>query len=189
METSETYRGEIHRWAEWAFAKHEVMEEASGVYRCRAPGTLMHGFRVVLLPGATLVYGDIGELLLSRASGGAGVGWLAQAVRSRDYLLEKCSRRKEMFMPGDAAEYLEEHMESSGASGELLGLLEQLEGAHDDEEFDHRRWCGAFGASVQDGWEVISSFYDYVPEVHWCAEALAWFSDRLAQSDALQEPT
>lgn len=104
--TAERNRKNMKDYAEESFKNHIITEEAPGVFRCAAPDTIIHSFRVAFLPGGMIViYGDIGDMMVQRG----GEGWLKRAIRHdyvSDYVFEKVRpvrrwQNKEFF-PGDA---------------------------------------------------------------------------------------
>jgi len=106
--TAERNRKQMKSYAEEAFKDHVIVEEQPDVFRCAAPTTIIHSFRVAFLPGGMIVvYGDIGDMMVQRG----GEGWLKSAIRHdyvSDYVMGKAvpieSRRwpSQEFFPGDA---------------------------------------------------------------------------------------
>lgn len=168
-ETQEEHRAAIAKFAADAFHEHTLTEEAPQRWLCAKPGTGIYAFRVCLVPGAILVYGDIGDMLLVRF-GGAGLDWLRGAVRSRDYLLGKVpvAHRGEVFLRGEAERVVKE-MEDAGHSA-----ADALRDALDDELEDDgpHAFYRAYAHNVDSD---VPDCADFSSELHWCAEALAWF--------------
>ena len=93
-------------YSEEAFKDHVITEEQPGVFKCAAPTTIIHSFRIAFLPnGMIVIYGDIGEMMIQRG----GESWLRGAIRHdyvSHYVFEKAKpfrrwNHKEFF-PGDA---------------------------------------------------------------------------------------
>lgn len=172
LETKESHQARIEGFAEKAFAEHEIAVVCDigdvKVYKCRKPGTWIYGFFVSILPGAILVHGDVGDLLIDRPSG--GLDWLLKSVRDMHYLLGKSAMAREDrdFMPGDAVKALED-VPSEYEKLEVLG-----------------RW------NYEDDWDVFAdAYYDAtgdpdIPDCRyfssgtlWCYYAIRWFAENL----------
>lgn len=181
-------RQQIAKAAEDAFKNHQVVLEAEGRWLCKKPGTSIYSFRVVALPGAIVIYGDIGEAIL-RPSDRDVVGWLRGSVGSPDYVLGKMyPTPMSTFYPGDALTWAKEQAKEHESGRQLLRAA--LELAQWDE-LDEHSWgrvirdadfpgeCGSIGCGVQ-------------PQVLWLLEALAWFvrhesEAKLAAAQSLDE--
>lgn len=199
-ETSENHQSSIERMHENDFATHELTEESPGVWLCKRPGTIIYSFRVAFLPGAILVWGDIGTMVLHPGAN-RGIGWLRSAVRdgkAKDfgYLFEKVPRdhRRMEFMPGDVLEACREAYEE-GEYGEEIILAVELWATHLDYEDQRESWYNSAYLAPLD-FEWYSGHEDYCAEMYWCAYALCWFVKRWVKEnesvpelcDACQEP-
>lgn len=179
FDPSESSRAAIRKHiadnAREAFARHVVTVETEDVWRCAEPGTVIYSFRVCRLPGAVLVYGDIGHLFLRPGMAKDDVlPWLVGASRSIDYLLEKAEGRHaniREFYPGLASQLLADRVD-----------------AHPDQvEQVRRAWSGdndhhAFGSAFMDAFgdaEVIDQAWYWNSTALWCVEAIRWFVKHL----------
>lgn len=111
-DTTEYHRGNIRKRAAQHFSEHVITKEATGRWFCGKPGTGIYSFRVLCVPGAVIVYGDIGELILRPyASPPDELAWLRGAAKNAkypEYCLGKCppAHKQEEFLSGDAVKYL-----------------------------------------------------------------------------------
>lgn len=185
--TSEAHRANVRKTSWERFEKHEITTVAETervqVYRCAAPDTIIHLFYVSIIPGAIVVSGDIGDMVIDRASG--GLGWLRGAVNSMDYFLSKGSKIRETeFMPGDALKVFEEDDDSRDADGELTRWgkrqlrwkEEWLDRSRFEEDDPGRLWAQLAYEITDDSEFPRCLDYDY--ETLWCYEALRWFAAR-----------
>jgi hypothetical protein len=104
-DTYKSHREYAFKRATEAFADHIVTTICDSndvkVFKCARPKSWTYGFLVSFLPGAILIHGDVGDLLIDRPSG--GYEWMRDAIDSMDYVLGKSSMAKlDTFMPGDA---------------------------------------------------------------------------------------
>lgn len=107
-ETYEQVCKTIEALAAESFTKHVATPRGPGEWRFGAPGTNMYCSRVILRPGAVIVYGDIGEWIL-RISDSEPLAWLRGSVRSKDYLLGKIKAGElTRFYAPDALAWLDE---------------------------------------------------------------------------------
>jgi hypothetical protein len=160
-----------------SFARHVVTEEAPGRWLCARPGTGICHFRVVDLPNAVLVYGDIGDLLLVRG----GVAWARGSVYSLDYLLGKSPHRREVkeFYPELAKEAIVDWLEQETITPEQAEALREDWSEGFGEEFDRAVY------EVTGDSELCGAGMWWSSEALWCALALRWFCK--ATSEVLNE--
>lgn len=107
-DTQERHRKVIKSMAEEAFRDHVIEEEREGVFMCRRPGTSFYFFRVAFLPGMTVVYGDIGDLMVEGSE-----EWVSRAVCHdlvNDYFFGRVRPVRnwshKQFLPGEALKEL-----------------------------------------------------------------------------------
>lgn len=181
--TSKKHRDDVRARAAETFKDHVITtlvdDDAKRVhvYRCAQPGTGIHHFYVSVLPGAILVHGDIGELLIDHPSG--GLGWLRSSVESMDYFLGKAYNLKETaFMEGDAEALLCDEEWRDKETRERI--REEWRGRHLDDEMG-RGWDEAVYEITGDCEFPRCREYDFTSL--WCYEALRWFAAHL---DALE---
>lgn len=186
--TSEEMYADTAKWAAKDFAGHVIKKESESIYYCGKPGTGIMSFRVVFLPGAILIYGDIGELILTQHN--LDLPWLCGSVHSRSYFFEKSRNKTKAFCAGDAAAHLDFLLDSYrtdyGADSEDFEKQRAyLEAVWEKWDVDN---CESY--EVENNWYLAYSDYDsevYVAE-HlssqdiWCWEAAKWFVENLKRS-------
>ena len=114
-ETADEYAAHAALIAKKSFADHEVERVSEQEYWCSRPNTNIMSFRALFPPGAIIVYGDIGETILTQYN--LTMGWLRESVRSPGYYFEKCRTKKYTFSPMDAAEQLDWMVTEDGDCG------------------------------------------------------------------------
>ena len=150
--------------AEPAFKNHKITVEAEGRYLCQEPGTIIYGFRVVDLPGAILLYGDIGHCIIQPYN----ISWLRGAVRSTQYVFEKMGVRRTQFV---------EEM----ALGTIANMWDHE--CYKQAQRTWEEWGSQYYREEQSWVDVVGSFdyewieqaYDYPPQAYWHLAALRWF--------------
>lgn len=138
-ETLNQTQSDITRLAADAFETHVLTKESDERWKCRrADGSWMHGFFVLVVPGALIVYGDTGDGIFRHS--GNGLPWLRGAVKSPSYLLSKLQNRKKKFYPGDAIAWAAESVreETFDRANQLLADATRL--AKYGELHTHT-WC------------------------------------------------
>lgn len=187
-ETSENHHGAIKRMHENDFSTHEMTEESPGVWLCKRPGTIIYSFRVAFLPGAILVWGDIGTMVLHPGAN-RGIGWLRGAVndgaaKSFSYLFEKVpsEHRRMEFMPGDVLEACREAYEEGGYGDAIVRALADWDVGGEPDEQREAWYMAASRAGLDCEW--YAGYNDYCAEMYWCAYALCWFVKRWAKENA-----
>lgn len=182
--TSEEHRAEVRAAAAVDFKAHVItpvvddLAKRVHVFKCATPDDSNHlKFYVSVLPGAILVHGDIGELLIDHPSG--GIGWLRGSVESFDYFLGKAYKLKEtQFCPGDADAYLADPEWHDEETRDAIRLAWS-----EDEDEPGRAWAQAVYEVTGD--PEIPYCLEYDRESLWCYEALRWFVANLpAESGA-----
>lgn len=170
--TSAAHRADVTKRAQETFAQHELSTVCDTgdvkVWRCARPGTGIHHFYVSILPGAILVHGDIGQLLLDRVYA-RGLGWIRNSAHSLEYLLSKSSYMKKAdFMPGDALDVLACPDEYGYAEETVAKIRAAWEPGDDGDAWDE---------AVYDvtGDCDFPRCRDYSFSTLWCVEALRWF--------------
>ena len=108
QETVET----VERLAKVSFAGHVLTSDPAwpGLWRCRNPGTTFYSFNILFPPGAVVLYGDVGEIIL-RPNDYDSLGWLTRCINSRDYILSKIRPGTKTYYLGDGKAELEKAME------------------------------------------------------------------------------
>jgi len=156
------------------FDRHEIEKVAEDEYYCRRPGTGIMSFRVLFKPGAIIVYGDIGEMILTQYN--LTMGWLFEAVHSRGYFFEKCRTKRRTFNPMDAAEQLDWYAQQDVDCSENSRQLWEAWDPELREEYElENEWYSA--CSSIDGEAIVCEHYDY--DDMRCYEALKWFTTGL----------
>jgi hypothetical protein len=178
--TRDEHRADVRKTSWERFAEHEVAvivdAERVQVYRCAQPRTMVHHFYVSFLPGAIVVHGDIGDMMLNRPSGGRG--WLLGAVESMDYVLGKGYKiEKTEFLGGEAQAILDGRDDAGYEPETLARLREAWADRTRFEEGDGRAWAEV-------AYEVAGDIdfprcLDYDYETLWCYEALRWLAAHL----------
>lgn len=169
-ETSDERFSQMERYAKKDFADHEIEKVSDREYYCSRPNTGIMSFRVMFPPSAIIVYGDIGEMILTQHN--IGLGWLRGSVHSRGYFFEKCRTKRRTFSPMDAAEHLDWYAEDDEASAEHSKKLWEAWDPEYREEYElEMRW---YEACFEVGDEpIVCERYDW-DDVR-CYEALKWF--------------
>jgi hypothetical protein len=73
-------------WAAKDWAAHEITEVTPTIWRCKAPRTRVNSWHIARIPGSWVVWGDIGDLLVTRSD---DVAWIVEASKSPDYFWAK----------------------------------------------------------------------------------------------------
>lgn len=166
------------------YERHELTtEQGTGpvlMWRCAAPGTNNHSFRVVAAPNALIVYGDspTDRVLFhpSIRSAQEAVEWLRGAERSPGYMLEKIAGdfdSKATFEPERVTAMILEELRNA--------LAER----HDDADrsfmrgrarawvhtLRYWRWHGEDDGTLQDARDCMPSWFEN-------EEYLGWFRPR-----------
>ena len=103
-ETSEDQFKRYDCYREEAYKNHVVNRVNEHEYYCAEPGTHNMSFRVMFPPGATIIYGDIGEMIVEPY----GLKWLINGgIRSPSYFWQKVRTKVLKFNPADAAAHLD----------------------------------------------------------------------------------
>jgi len=161
-------REEIAQNAKRSFAKHRLdVIEPGRQWRCW-DGTGFYAFRVAVLPGIILIWGDLGTMVVD-AGPSYDLGWLRGATKSRNYLLEKCSLEKRVvLMEGEMRAFAKEN-------------FNDLETGYADEyEWSEVGWNKAMTAYFErTGNTTERTIKDFDSRAHWCCEALAKFVELL----------
>lgn len=104
------------------FANHVMRREAGCTWRCARPGTFTYGFRVTWAPGALMISGDIGDLIVRHYSFSdpwAAAAWVNGA--EWDYFMEKAAAEKE-YERDETAEFIVERAYQQMRDGWRGGL-------------------------------------------------------------------
>jgi hypothetical protein len=186
-----TYKATVEtvtRLAEESFRHHELKVLGDGRWRCGRPGSSIYAFIVITHPGALIVLGDLGELVL-RFSEADSLGWLRGSVRDREYLLSKVTASKDPpkeFYPADALQVLrgwaddDDHRGRSGRS-RYRNILEDAGRMDRLGDLNEHTWAELMNEhSVDDGWSVARR---WSAQMLWFAEALKLFSDKVSTLD------
>ena len=141
-----------------SFADHKLTLEGPNEWRCGKPFTVIYSFRVLLRPGAVVVWGDLGEWIL-RHGDNDSLGWLRDAVHSSDYLLEKVQASKrpvEEFYAADALALLKNVSEIEDNHGPVVAqkVVEELEG-EDAFSLTFEGWNRAWFDAGADEWNRV----------------------------------
>jgi hypothetical protein len=177
-------RQQIAEMAAESFKDHVITPEGEGRWRCKRPGTGMYSFRVVTLPGAVVVYGDVGDALLkvSYYTTADIVAWLRGSYAQWGYVAGKLLFREALteFYPGDALQFAAECAaayaadDTSQAAVRNRDFAADVQALHARSELNEHEWhevveeygldCDAH--AVGTGWSS---------HVFWTCEALACF--------------
>ena len=113
MRVSEKRREQAREYARRDLDKHVITRERFGVWRCAEPGSWINGFYVTWSPGAVIVHGDLGELILVPYKPNA-FKWALGVCRPDyvDYPLEKIARnmKAEEYVPEIADEIVQDYL-------------------------------------------------------------------------------
>lgn len=160
------------------FAEHQIDRTPEGDYWCHEPGTGMYSFRVILRPGAAIVYGDIGDAIFL-FSDRDSLGWLRRAVRSPGYLLEKRAHKESDFYPGDAIAFAAERAKDDDED-QWRKVYEWAVEAEKDGELHAASWGQHVYEEIGDA-EACSIGTNPSFRCHYIAEALKWFVEHVDQ--------
>ena len=176
-------RKQIHEFAVDGFKDHRVKLLRPGAWKCSRVGSWVYGFIVAELPGALVIYGDLGEAIFRPADTDV-MPWLRGAVGSADYLVSKIQPQPEKeFYAGDAVEWarerargdedafplyaeakLAEERNELNCSEEWCALVEEYDPNHDSDAY-----------SVGQGPSATTL---------WLIEALRWFVAHESEASA-----
>ncbi len=127
---------------------------------------------MVVIPGAIVIYGDIGEAIINQGPR-YDLNWLLQ-VPSRSYLLEKISSfQRDTYYPGEFHHYINEmvveYAEDSLADGDFNDRRADAErSSYDEDSFRHYMY--------QTGdTDLTDRVYGYSMGAHFIAEAIECF--------------
>lgn len=157
---------------------HVLTTEGPRQWVCRRPpGDAAGGwsgrywFRVAMLPGAILLYGDIGELLL-RMQESDPLDWLRGAVKDPDYLLGKASApRERVFLQQEAVAAIEELGKENPAA--RMRVLRDWHPSHHVE------------SATQHEQDFRRAWYFSTGDIE-TPDCTTWSSQRIFQAEALR---
>lgn len=168
-DTEKSYRADIAELAQKAFKEHRLdIIEPDRQWRCWDGKSGFYAFRVAVLPGIILLWGDLGTLVVD-AGPSYDIPWLRGSVKSRNYLLEKCSLEKRVFpLEGEMRAFAAEHFnEVEKAEVEAYGW--SIVG-----------WDKAMTSYFErTGSTTERTIHDFDARAHWCCEAFAKFIELL----------
>lgn len=172
--TEKEHRQHAKERAAEAFSDHQITTivdtERVKVFRCQRPGTWIYGFYLTFTPGAILVNGDIGPLLIDRPSG--GLNWLHGngQIINEDYLFSKSSMANEDdFMPGDAQAWLDDEATDQYGSEAVDEIRAEWDQSDDGVAWDNV----VYEATTCD--TEFPRFRAHSFNSLFCYEALKWF--------------
>lgn len=109
---------DVRRLSVTEFKDHVLTEEHPKVWRCGRPDSIIFSFRVAELPGAIIIWGDLGTMVID-AGKDYTISWLKGAIHSRNYVLEKSSTARERsFYEGDFRNWILEYTTENGDNPE-----------------------------------------------------------------------
>lgn len=180
-----------------AFAEHKIrMRLNQGMFRswrCQKPETWCYGFDITTTPGALLVTGDIGTLVVERTND--MISWASSAVRSIDYFAQKVPHEiaTEKFDIEVAKEWIGdeiaecrrnyaeavEFMNTNAQKDfdEQLGKLSDLKITL-DEYGEHGFITELADSGLVDGCDW-PNFKNYTSSFLWQREAVKWFIENM----------
>lgn len=169
------------------FAQHEVrvlaaVPDVVTVYRCRRPGTGMHGFDVVVRPGQLWLTGDVGDLVLNRG----GLALVGGERDNHEYLLSKAPAEMR-----DAIEQWDDEIPAAEIAALEKWLFDSCDPALDSLRVDElkeglpyespddwaRAWCDAFG----DHEGLVTRRTTW--HAYYQVEALKWLAARVCPQE------
>lgn len=156
----------IAKMAAAEFAKHELIQEGEGRWRCGTPGSPFYWFRVITAPGTVIVFGDVGAAVLRFSA--EPIEWLQGAVRSPDYLISKAEWKDETFYEGDALAWMEDRI----VEGDVHAVLAKGRLA-DAPWMSREQWMAAWEEEALSG--ILPKFMGPSSQMYWIIEALRWF--------------
>jgi len=162
-------REKIAQNAKRSFAKHRLdVIEPDRQWRCWDGESGFYAFRVAVLPGIILIWGDLGTMVVD-AGPSYDLGWLRGALRSRNYLLEKCSlEQRVVLMEGEMRAFAKEYFNE---------LETSYADAYDWSEFGWNKAMTAYFERTGNTTEC--TIKDFDSRAHWCCESLAKFVELL----------
>lgn len=162
LETKANVFADIVKAANEAFVDHKISREGETSWRCNKSDTGIYLFRVGELPGAIVLWGDIGSLIID-AGMDYNISWLRGSIKSYRYVLEKSSlSKKDWFYPGEFKELAVER--------ELNELIE--DGDWSEEAFKE------YSQSSGDC-DAADAVYGYSPDILWRYQGLKKFTELL----------
>jgi hypothetical protein len=180
----EETRKTIAELAAEGFANHVAIPEGPGEWLCRAPDRSHRWFRIIIRPCTVIVWGDIGDWILTHSDGDS-LGWLSRAAKDAKYpgyLLSKIRAGKDReFYAGDARAWLDEQV-ADGVE-DAAKVKEWLEESTGLASFDQHQWYSAWYETGTGGRD-IPDFLDYGSGPLWLGQAMSWFVAHLPAQDA-----
>ena len=178
-ETRDERRASYARMAATDFKDHFLTQDNERQWHVGVPGTGIMSFRVLTPPGAVILYGDIGELIL-RPHGRDSLGWLRTSPHL-DYVLGKTPYllQRKVFLIEEARAYIAEMR----AETPLVAITaDRLEEAMEDARLDDppsetadalREWHRVYYEVTGDSEPPSCSDWDN--EMLWCWHGLQCF--------------
>lgn len=177
-----------------AFKDHILtFESDSRTWKCHNQESGYYWFRIAELPGAVLIWGDIGTMTI--IGRGYGLEWIAGSVNSPEYLLSKTTKRRDWFYCGEFKQYLtdrvEEAKQESAESGDARSAKRLSEAAKDFVsasyyDFDLVSYNEYMSARMDT--DAHDTVYGYDSEAYWLLEALKVFSKLYDQQKTSNSP-
>lgn len=162
-DTKKNHRAQIAELAKQAFAKHTLEQLGPKRWRCWN-GTGFYAFRIYELPDTVLLRGDIGTFVID-ANGDYDLDWLENAIKSPDYVLEKCSlERKTCYLRDEFRRWVLERCNK-----------EERRWA-EDYNYDELAWHKvSLNYYERTGNSEIPQPYDFDSRAFWCLAAFERF--------------
>jgi hypothetical protein len=174
-DTSKGHRAHVIEVAAKDFVSHIITTVTDTphvkVFYCGRADTRIGSFYLSVLPGAILVHGDIGDLLIDHPSG--GLDWLLDSADDLTYLLSKSYVTKlDEFMPGDAEALLADENWLTQEERDAI----RARWVRDMDDRFGTDWREIVHDVTGDSELSSGSCLDYGFRPLYCIEAIRWFA-------------
>lgn len=174
---------EVRSLADSAFAAHELIAEGEGRWLCRTPGSACNWFRLIVAPQTVIVFGDVGEGVITIAARDP-LPWLRARAHAgafdAEYVISKINGASKIFYPGTAVAAVEDLLRDADEAfaRRMRDLVSDI-----DELDDERAWWNAWQAFDLES-EDLCTAYGPSQWSMWTAECIRWFSRALVAREA-----
>lgn len=178
----------IRELSDKAFANHTITERMRcGVYRswrCMIPSRSEYAFDITTIPGALIITGDLGEMIVSRTYD--MLPWCRGSVDSTDYFAEKVSPEfsTKEFSRDKLRAWIDEELDNPDTILENRTVLEDVRDWHIDDNGED--W---FYRELEDVWagDDPPNWRDWTPGFLWKRDAIRWFVTHHDEPEVVRE--
>lgn len=169
LETKQRKLQSIQRAADEAFSQH-ILAKMETHWECFNKDSSFYSFKVAMMPGAILLWGDIGTMVIDSGEE-YNLDWLTRHTDSMPYILSKISLVKSnYFYSGEFRSYI-----LGNNNREVMSYL-----GDDWSEYSYLRYQMKYGDA-----DIGDSVYGYNPAALWGYQALKKFVELLRTNNAI----